>query len=161
MIPDKLWSKVDRWLKLRPHSQMEIELYLKRRVKKWVGMFRFQLEGMTADELFGKLLGQIEKLGYANDEKFASWWTDQRVEFRRFGSQRIRSELLQKGVSTEIVRKTMQEQVLRIEPELAKEWVDKVKYKHPEWDKSKTLRYLASKGLPYSLVGELLNSRDE
>lgn len=150
---NKIWNRVERWLALRPHSEWEIEMYLSRRVKKWEQKYRIK-------NLHDQLFKLIETHGFINDDRFAKWWAEQRVEFKRFGSIRIKSELEQKQVSREIIDEVVSKIVHPEEKKLAKEWVNAVKLKQPDWKRDKIVRFLTSKGFSYSLVNDLIQIRD-
>ena len=143
MIPDFLWNRIERWLNLRPHSQWEIEYYVKRRIKKW----QIRVE-ITEKEV----LGMIEKAGYVNDEVFARWWTEQRVEFKRFGPIRIRSELMQKHVERRLIDQVVSEIVKPIEKALIDDWKEQITAKKPDWDKNKVTKFLLAKGFTFDSI---------
>jgi len=140
MIPDFLWNRIERWLNLRPHSRWEIEFYVKRRIKKW------QLRAEVTEK---GVLDMIEKMGCINDEAFARWWAEGRVEFKRFGPIRIRAELMQKHVDRLLIDEVISEVVKPVEKGLIDEWKEQIAAKKPDWDKQKTIQFLTRKGFSY------------
>lgn len=143
MIPDFIWNRIERWLNLRPHSKWEIEFYVRQRIKKWQKRARISEDNVTA---------MIKKAGYVNDEAFARWWADQRVEFRRFGPVRIKVELMQKHVDRGVVDQTISEIVTPVEKTLVEQWEEEIKTKKPDWDKHKITKFLLSKGFTYESI---------
>jgi len=48
-------------------------------------------------------LAKLEQAGYINDSVFAKTWINERIEIHGYGRQRIRSELLSKGINAEVI----------------------------------------------------------
>ena len=46
---------------------------------------------------------KLEQAGYLNDHLFAKTWVNERIEIRGYGRQRIKSELISKGIDATII----------------------------------------------------------
>lgn len=98
LVYDKVLFKAYTLLSYRPRSIFELRTLLKERVP-----------GASTETVDAVLEYFIEKK-YLNDTKFAQWWVRQRREVSsRFGAQRIRQELLQKGIEQEIIDAALHE----------------------------------------------------
>lgn len=100
----KLISRGLNLLSYRPQSIAEFKLKLKR---------------SGADQAsINQTIDHFIETGQLDDLKFAKWWVDQRIKFRPRGNRALSFELMQKGISREIISQVLlsQEQ----EAELAK-----------------------------------------
>lgn len=86
---DKILLKVYRFLSYRPRSEKEIRDYLAKK--------------KTSVLLTVLVIKTLEKQKYLDDKEFASWWVDQRMQFRPVGEWVLKAELLQKGISKKII----------------------------------------------------------
>lgn len=77
------------FISYRPRSKQEVVNNLKRKA------YDEQVIGQTIDEL--------ERLVLVNDDQFAAYWVDQRETFNPRSQMALRQELLQKGISRDII----------------------------------------------------------
>jgi len=77
------------FLSYRPRSAREVEQRLRKK-----GYTPVQIEAA---------LSRLQRQGYVNDRDFARFWIDNRQAFSPRGPRLLRSELRQKGVSSEVV----------------------------------------------------------
>lgn len=82
-----------RYLTIRPRSRWEVEQRLADR-------------GFVKD-IIVSVLDHLVRLGYLDDEQFARDWAASRVRTRGFGRRRIEQDLRNRGISTEVIRRTM------------------------------------------------------
>lgn len=80
---EKYYYRVLNFLSFRPRSQQEIKNYLQKICPE--------------KDLIHTLNLRLQKEGYIDDFKFASWWLEQRLTFRLRGPLMIKYELLKKG----------------------------------------------------------------
>lgn len=86
---EELQAKALNLLSFRPRSVAEL---------------RFRLKRLEADiQLVDKVISQLEAEKLIDDVQFASWWVEQRCRFRPKGNIALTSELMQKGVSREVI----------------------------------------------------------
>ncbi len=86
-------SQAFRHLAYRDRSKHELALYLRKK-------------GHTPS-VIQKTLQDLAELNYINDQCFALEWGRSRVEVKKFGRQRLRHELVAKGVSSHIIEATL------------------------------------------------------
>lgn len=97
---------------------------------------------------------------YLNDEYFAQSFIKDKQNLNKLGSKRIRYELINKGISNEIIEKTLQ-----IEPdneyEIALVMAEKKILSYSGQDRNNIYRklggFLLRKGYPYEVVTKVLN----
>lgn len=83
----ELKVKLINLISRRPRSEREIQQYLlKQNIKDNKG-----------------IIETLKNEGYIDDTKFTEWWIDQRVAFKNRSINEIRSELLGKGISNDII----------------------------------------------------------
>ena len=73
-----------RFATLRPRSKQEINFWFVRK----------KVNPLHQNELLKKL----EKLDLVNDENFAKWWVDQRLQFKSKSKRELVQELRNKGI---------------------------------------------------------------
>ncbi len=84
-----------RYLSYRPRSRAEVEAKLQ--------------DKEFSEAVIQRVLSDLSRLGYINDEKFADQWAQGKVRLRGLGRRRIERELRDKGISREMIRKTLAE----------------------------------------------------
>ena len=85
---ERLVNAAIRFVSFRPRSEHELREFL---LKK------------PQSEDVEKVILRMRELGYADDEKFASWWVEQRTDFKPKGNNYIKMELRAKGVPDAII----------------------------------------------------------
>jgi regulatory protein len=55
------------------------------------------------DDVAQAVVAELSSRGYVDDASFARFWAESRARGRRVGSRRLRQELLQKGISRDVV----------------------------------------------------------
>lgn len=88
-IDDKAFLKSLNLLSRRPRSELELRQYLTRR--------DYPPATIT------KTLERLAKLSYVNDAEFARQWVANRRNFRQASSLKIRFELRQKGINSQLI----------------------------------------------------------
>jgi regulatory protein len=113
---------------------------------------------------FDKLVQKLQNLGLLDDEKFARWWIDQRLEFRPRPVWVLRSELMSKGVEKKIIDKVLEERLVD-EKVLAERLVRKkmrmFRTGDPKKAKEKVTAFLLRKGFKPDVVREAVGTFDD
>jgi len=140
----KTLDKLLRFATLRPRSEKEITLYLKRK--------------KVHESLFDELFNRLKRLELLNDEQFAQWWVDQRIQFKSKSIREITQELLQKGISKDIVEEIIFKSQINDETS-AKKTLHKYAYKWDKYDKrtkiQKEREFLLRKGFSWEVAKKL------
>lgn len=113
-------------------------------------------EAATVDQL----LDELEAKNWQSDERFAEAWVRQRG--LKYGRQRLRHELQQKGISTELIAESLD---LYLEDELIQAravWQKKYGIKATSYEeKSKQIRFLQYRGYGWDIIQQLIDHDDD
>lgn len=141
----KTLDKLLKFAMMRPRSEKEIDEYLKRK----------KVHESMWEDLFEKL----KHFELLDDVKFAKWWVDQRLAFKKISEKVLKLELGRKGIDKNTI-----DDVLEVTPideeKMAKELLSKRVYKwerlDPKVAKQKKFQYLAGKGFDWEVVKKIL-----
>jgi len=82
-----------RYLTIRPRSRKELADKLQ--------------DKEFSDPMIAAVLEHVTRLGYLDDGKFAAQWAASRIRSRGFGRRRLEQELRIKGISSDIIKDTL------------------------------------------------------
>jgi len=148
LVYDKVLFKAYTLLSYRPRSVAELRTLLKERI-----------QGATSETVEAVLEHFIEKK-YLDDVAFATWWVQQRREVStRYGAQRIRQELLRKGIAPEVIDATLyasEEDISEVDNAvvLGRKLLGRSRETDPYKQKQKIMQSLARKGFTWEVVHE-------
>lgn len=91
---ERLVNAAIRYISFRPRSRKELTDFLDKKLTRWK---------VFGPGLRSKVITRMEELGYVDDDKFASWWVEQRTAFRPKGNRVIEMELRAKGVPASVI----------------------------------------------------------
>ena len=143
----KTLDKLLKFAMMRPRSEKEIDEYLKRK----------KVHESMWEDLFQKL----KHFELLDDAKFAKWWVDQRLAFKKISEKVLKLELGRKGIDKNTI-----DDVLEVTPideeKMAKELLSKRAYKwerlDPKIAKQKKFQYLAGKGFDWEVITRIIKS---
>lgn len=157
----KLYARALEYALMRPRSQREMRDYLykktlskKYRTKKGEIKDREGVNVSITERVFAKL---VEK-GHIDDEKFARYWLENRNQRKGSSLRKLKAELMQKGVASDIIEAATSESDRTDSDELAK-IIAKKRSKYPDEEKLKA--YLARQGFRYDDITEALQEISE
>ena len=139
----KVYDKLLRFSTLRPRSEKEL--------KGWLKKYKVHLS------LHNDLFNRLKHLDLLNDNKFAQWWVEQRMEFSPRGKRALIAELRQKGINRDLIIQLVNESISQgYEEKTARKLLQKKKYK---WErlqkleaKKKMSDFLARKGFGWEVI---------
>jgi len=145
----KTLDRLLQFASLRPRSEKEILMWMKRK--------------KVHESLVDKLFDRLKYYELVGDEKFAIWWVTQRLEFRQKSKRELISELRNKGISGDIIKRVLEEAEID-ENLIAKKLIEKRGYKWENMDKKKAVQkkseFLARKGFSWDVIKRLLQHDD-
>ena len=175
----KLYSETLEWVLTRPHSVKETREYLERKRKKREFDNKVRRENrkkIKEDPEFKKRAKEhkiptkekkmftkadIEKVietlmdkKYLNDRRFAEWYIENRSFKKGISRRRLESELYKKGIEQDLIKELLETSSRTDEAEIRK-YILKKGSKVP---KEKLLLRLVSRGFPYDLTKEMVES---
>lgn len=146
----KSFDKTLRFVMTRPRSLKEVKDYFKR---KEIDV-----------SLHQNILDRLTKLELLDDQKFAKWWVDQRLEFKHKSKKDITFELRQKGIDTNTIKNVLDDSEID-ELKIAKELISKKEYKWKRYEESerkqKITQYLSGKGFSWDVISNIVSLRTE
>lgn len=135
-----------RYLGPRQRSVAEIRRHLRSK----------RFDDGAIDQAIDKLRAQR----YVDDEAFARYWVEQRDEHRPRGRRALVSELMQKGVSREVIELVVGEREPDSEVKRAREVIRRPITRWMSMDeperKRKIHQYLAQRGFSYDVIEEVI-----
>lgn len=144
----KVYNKALNYMMSRPHSESELKMWFRR--KK-----------VEDENIIHKVTKKLTRLNLINDLEFAKWWVEQRSTFRPKGRNALKSELMQKGVSREIIDEALVDTNTETETDAAKKNAEKRLPRLLGLDKQdqkrKLLEFLARRGFSYDVAKSVID----
>ena len=140
-----------RFLGNRPRSVGEIVRHLHGK----------RIDDAAIDAAVDKLRAQR----YVDDDAFARYWVEQRERFKPRGDRALRTELVQKGVSRDVIEVVLGDRAPDADVELAKRALSRPMTRWatltPVERKRKIHTYLAARGFDYGTIEEVIRASVE
>lgn len=160
----------------RPHSIKEIRDYLKnkrskrlaenkmaienrKKDKELIKRYRLKVkeQSLFSDEDIEKIISQLIKKGYLDDQKFAEYFVENRNQKKGESIKKLKLELVKKGINQNIITRALENSDRSDEEEIKKI----IKKKRQRYDDEKLIQYLARQGFDYQLAKSLVQSYQE
>lgn len=125
-------------------------------------MDKLLAQKLPPDILF-QVIRDLKNSNYLNDEEYARTWIQTRLTSKTYGPQRIKQELVHKGIPNEIIEKVSTDMYKNLDLlELAKKALGKKREKLNSDIKTKQrlYNYLWRKGFPEEVIREALSLED-
>ncbi|OGY28665.1 MAG: hypothetical protein A3F33_00685 [Candidatus Woykebacteria bacterium RIFCSPHIGHO2_12_FULL_43_10] len=159
---NRLVERMLRFLSFRPRSEKEVSDHF---------LYKAKLKDLTVSEIelatykksIGKAIDKLKKLEQLNDTEFVSWWVGQRNRFKPKGVALLKVELLQKGISRELIDNFFEKSSNSSESDLesALRAIDKKLpsfQKLPSTDfKKKVTQFLLRRGFGWDVVNSVID----
>ncbi len=159
----KFYTRALEYVLMRPRSVKEVRDYLRRktnskkiRIKnRETGEYQTkEREGYDAS-LIPLVLDRLGQRGYLDDRRFAQLWIENRSTKKGISIKKLQLELMQKGVSQQVIEEVLQDSSRNERDELRKTIARKShRYENPQ----KLIQYLLRQGFSYSDILEELDS---
>ncbi|MEX0932109.1 MAG: RecX family transcriptional regulator [Candidatus Saccharimonadales bacterium] len=142
----KAYDRALKYLAIRPRSQFEMSTYLDRKDYE--------------PEIKEKVLKELKKNGYLDDNKFAEAWVSWRMNIGTKSRQQIQAELIKKRVPREITEQVLASIETEAELENLKQLIATKQKQSRYQEKQKLMAYLARKGFNYGLIKQAFEELD-
>ena len=109
------------------------------------------------------VVNRLHEYGYLNDATFAETYARLRQENQKLGERRVRQDLQQKGVATELITETLAARYGRTNEEaLAREHLERKRIRKPENEKetARVMRRLVTAGFSTGVIYKILRQWD-
>lgn len=162
----KLYQRSLEWVLTRPHSVRETRDYLRRRQikRRQLNRKREREEKKPLaefdDELLELVLARLIEKKYVDDRKFAEFYVENRYVRKGISHKRLRAEMRNKGVDTEVITAALQK-IPRDEDE---EIVKVINKKRKKYNDFQLVGYLVRQGFNFQKAKdavERLKENDE
>lgn len=161
----KFYQRALEYALMRPRSEKEIRDYLNRktlnrkvRVKnRKTGEYQTREKQGYDKTLVPLVLERLNARGYIDDHRFAELWVENRNVSKGVSVKKLRNELVQKGISHQIIDDVLDNSARNDEDELRKIIARKAN-RYP--DQQKFIQYLVRQGFNYSDVIDVLSLSD-
>ena len=95
-------------------------------------------EGVAGARAMDAVVAKLKELNYLSDERFAEDYTRVRKEHEKFGKRRVQQDLMQKGVTRELVASTLETAYEDVdEVALARQYIARKRMKQPTGENAK------------------------
>ena len=153
----KLYMRALEYCLMRPHSQRELRDYLYRKTRDTLSKTGQVRKGASV-QLTNRVFDRLVEKGYLDDEKFATFWIENRNLRKGSSKRKLSAELSAKGVDRAVIERLLVETDRTDQSELQKI----IEKKRPRYDDDqKFMSYLARQGFSYDDIKSALNSTDE
>lgn len=153
----KLYARALEYTMLRPHSAKEVRDYLYRKTrttkyKSRTGEIK-ERAGVSQD-VASRVFDRLSEKGYIDDEKFASYWVENRNQTKGSSQRKLVNELRAKGVASKDIESALSETERNDYDEL-KKVIAKKSSKYT--DEQKLIQYLARQGFRFDDIKQALS----
>jgi regulatory protein len=152
----KAYTRALEYCLMRPHSSKEMRDYLYRKTRDTRTKTGGVKKGLPV-EITHRVFDRLVEKNYINDEKFASYWIENRNMQKGVSRRKLQAELRSKGVDSSIIDRLLSESLRTDEDELQK-IIAKKRARYP--DDQKLMQYLARQGFSYDDIKQALSVED-
>lgn len=149
----KVYGRALEYCLSRPHSSKEVKDYLYRKTipkRTKTG----ELKNGVSKEITKRVFDRLVEKRYINDEKFASYWVENRSLTKGSSIRKLKNELFAKGISQVLISQVLSETDRQDKTELQKIIIKKRSH-YP--DDKKFMVYLARLGFNYDDIKDALS----
>ncbi|HSW91455.1 MAG TPA: RecX family transcriptional regulator [Candidatus Saccharimonadales bacterium] len=152
----KAYTRALEYCLMRPHSSKEMRDYLYRKTRDTRTKTGGVKKGLPV-EITHRVFDRLVEKNYINDEKFASYWIENRNMQKGVSRRKLQAELRSKGVDSSIIDRLLSESLRTDEDELQK-IIAKKRARYP--DDQKLMQYLTRQGFSYDDIKQALSVED-
>ena len=142
---DKAYNLALAYVARRMRSEGELHDYFRRK--------------QYAPELAEQLLAKLRRLHFVDDVEFAKRWVENRRRLKATSTKKLRLELRQKKVNSEVIQTVLAEDETD-ERQLLRDLVEKKRRISRYQDDQKLMMYLARQGFTYDDIKAALQAQD-
>jgi regulatory protein len=152
----KAYTRALEYCLMRPHSGKEMRDYLYRKTRDTRTKTGEMKKGLSPD-ITARVFDRLVEKGYINDEKFATYWIENRNLLKGASRRKLQAELRSKGVEPGIIERLLAESERSDDDEIQK-IITKKRARYP--DNQKLMQYLARQGFSYDDIKQALTADD-
>jgi regulatory protein len=119
--------------------------------------------GERGDAVIAAVVARLHEYGYLDDAAFAETYARLRQENEKFGVRRVRQDLQQKGVHSDLIAETLEARYGQTNEEaLARQHLERKRIRKPENEKetARVMRRLVTAGFSTGVIYKILRQWD-
>jgi regulatory protein len=119
--------------------------------------------GEQGEAIVVQVLARLKEYGYLDDAAFAETYARLRQENEKLGQRRVRQNLEQKGIASELIAETLEARYGQTNEEaLAREHLERKRIRKPENEKetARVMRRLVAAGFSIGVIYKILRQWD-
>ncbi len=152
----KVYGRSLEYCLMRPHSVKEVRDYLYKKTRSRLNKTGEIVPGIDKS-ITDRVLEKLMEKNYVNDQKFASYWIENRSLKKGISQRKLVSELRSKGVESSVIDGLMVDSERSDDDEIMK-IITKKGQKYT--DQNKLIAYLARQGFDYDDIKSALQKID-
>ncbi|NTW61464.1 hypothetical protein HGB24_02120 [Candidatus Saccharibacteria bacterium] len=149
----KVYARTLEYCLVRPRSRREVMDYLRKKsrpIRKKNGQISPGVSNGITDRVMSRLIDR----GYIDDQKFASFWVENRHQKKGISTYKLKFELRAKGIDNSIIESVLNDSE-RLDCDEIKKIIIKKQSRYP--DKQKMATYLIRQGFRFDDIKESLD----
>jgi len=156
-LEQRLFDRSIDLISKNPKTVFQIKQYLRSVLLKKKGIWYVELDEETENNIIENVIQKLDAYGYANDERFAEMFIDDRLLNRPRGKNLIVAELISKGVEKNIAQQKVDD-LVPDEYQMLREVYEK-KYHNEKISRrdSKKISFLLRKGFSWDLIDQFIS----
>lgn len=152
----KLYAQALEYCLSRPHSELEVVQYLRRKTQPTRAKDGELRPGMS-QEIADQVLVRLKERRYIDDTEFTRYWVENRRQIKGASRRRLTQELRHKGVAPAVIDEALAGSERCDEDELQKV-IAKKRSRYP--DEQKLIAYLARQGFQFDDIKRALSAEE-
>jgi regulatory protein len=140
---ERAYERALNFLSYRPRSEAEVRRNLRKK--------------NVEEEVVEEVTGRLTRAGLLNDQEFARYWVENRLQFNPRGARALRHELREKGVPASVITDALmdfdEEAAAR---KVAQAGARRLAHLEPRDFRRRLGGYLARRGFSYMVIGPLV-----
>ncbi len=140
---EQTYERALNFLSYRPRSEHEVRRNLRKKD--------------VEDEVIEMVVERLTRAGLLDDQEFARFWVENRMQFNPRGARALRYELRRKGISDSIIADALSDlDVETAARQVAETGARRLVHLEPREFRRKLGAYMARRGFSYAVIGPLV-----
>lgn len=152
----KVYGRALEYCLMRPHSAKEMKDYLYRKTRPKLDKDG-QMESGVPTETTGRVFDRLVERGYIDDQKFATYWVENRSLTKGLSRRKLIAELRINGIASATIEQSLSS-TERNDVQEIKKIIAKKRSRYS--DQNKLIIYLARQGFSYDVIKQSIGEDD-
>jgi len=152
----KVYGRALEYCLMRPHSAKEMKDYLYRKTRPKLDKDG-QMKSGVPTETTGRVFDRLVERGYIDDQKFATYWVENRSLTKGLSRRKLIAELRINGIASATIEQSLSS-TERNDVQEIKKIIAKKRSRYS--DQNKLIIYLARQGFSYDVIKQSIGEDD-